>query len=401
MQIRAVTQTLLADPSRVAPLRHGLMIDPWQTMTRQRSRHFYGVTDVDSRGTAADGTLPARAARIKHKDPSASISETCTLGNKSGAANYQVGSGLSSSYFAPLVIVLVGQVALLLTSALYQTPSDGNSPLFIYLAIAALSVLLLAPTGPFIHRFTYHVPTFLFLVCLGTVIYNLVAFPFSRDHRLKVYFVQRVNCETGANTVSLTGLDSYVQRIVGELPSAQDQPLNCTTPDVATRKELKTCEWEGLPAKVVPNAAGAAPFGNETNTGRWLEYSIHKGNRSNKATMLVVGLNTRACRIVFDSPISGLAVTGAVSDPRFKPVGAAGSREVRLWHREFGQPWNVGLTWDAEEHAKLSGRVVCLWSDANTGSIPAFDEVQHYLPVWAIPSKISDGLVEGFKRFEI
>ncbi|CAE7194976.1 hypothetical protein CFE70_007493 [Pyrenophora teres f. teres 0-1] len=302
---------------------------------------------------------------------------------------------------APLVIVLVGQVALLLTSALYQTPSDGNSPLFIYLAIAALSVLLLAPTGPFIHRFTYHVPTFLFLVCLGTVIYNLVAFPFSRDHRLKVYFVQRVNCETGANTVSLTGLDSYVQRIVGELPSAQDQPLNCTTPDVATRKELKTCEWEGLPAKVVPNAAGAAPFGNETNTGRWLEYSIHKGNRSNKATMLVVGLNTRACRIVFDSPISGLAVTGAVSDPRFKPVGAAGSREVRLWHREFGQPWNVGLTWDAEEHAKLSGRVVCLWSDANTGSIPAFDEVQHYLPVWAIPSKISDGLVEGFKRFEI
>ncbi|EDU46896.1 endoplasmic reticulum metallopeptidase 1 [Pyrenophora tritici-repentis] len=302
---------------------------------------------------------------------------------------------------APLVIVLVGQVALLLTSALYQTPSDGNSPLFIYLAIAALSVLLLAPTGPFIHRFTYHVPTFLFLVCLATVIYNLVAFPFSRDHRLKVYFVQRVNCETGANTVSLTGLDSYVQRIVGELPSAQDQPLNCTTPDVATRKELKTCEWEGLPAKVVPNAAGAAPFGNETNTDRWLEYSIHKGNRSNKATIRVVGLNTRACRIVFDSPITGLAVTGAVSDPRFKPVGAAGSREVRLWHREFGQPWNVALTWDAEEHAKLSGRVVCLWSDANTGSIPAFDEVQHYLPVWAIPSKISDGLVEGFKQFEI
>lgn len=302
---------------------------------------------------------------------------------------------------APLIIVLVGQVALLLTSALYQTPSDGNSPLFIYLAVAALSVLLLAPTGPFIHRFTYHVPTFLFLVCLATVIYNLVAFPFSRDHRLKVYFVQRVNCETGANTVSLTGLNSYVQRIVGELPSAQGQPLNCTTPDVATRKELKTCEWEGLPAKVVPNAADAAPFGNETNTNRWVEYSIHKGNRSNKATIRVAGLNTRACRIVFDSPITGLAVTGAVSDPRFKPVGAAGSQEVRLWHREFGQPWNVSVAWNAKEQSKLSGRVVCLWSDANTGDIPAFDEVQHYLPVWAIPSKISDGLVEGFKQFEI
>jgi hypothetical protein len=302
---------------------------------------------------------------------------------------------------APVVIILVGQVALLLTSALYQTPSDGNSPLFIYLAIAALSVLLLAPVGPFIHRFTYHIPTFLFLVCVATVIYNLVAFPFSRDHRLKVYFVQRVNCETGVNTVSLTGLDGYIQRIVAELPSAQGEQLNCTTPEVATRKELKTCEWQGLPAKVVSKAAQAAPFSNRTTTSSWIEHSIHKGNSSNKATIRVVGQNTRACRIVFDSPITELAVADGVSDPRFKPVGAAGSQEVRLWHREFGQPWNVGVTWNAKEQSKLSGKIVCLWSDANTGDIPAFDEVQHYLPVWAIQSKISDGLVEGFKHFEV
>jgi hypothetical protein len=82
---------------------------------------------------------------------------------------------------APIVIILVGQIALLLTSALYQTPADGNSSLFIYLALAIFSTLLLAPTGPFIHRFTYHVPTFVFLVCVATVIYNLVAFPFSRQ----------------------------------------------------------------------------------------------------------------------------------------------------------------------------------------------------------------------------
>jgi hypothetical protein len=81
---------------------------------------------------------------------------------------------------APIVIILVGQIGLLLTSALYQTPADGNSTLFIYLALAIFSTLLLAPTGPFIHRFTYHVPAFVFLVCIATVIYNLVAFPFSR-----------------------------------------------------------------------------------------------------------------------------------------------------------------------------------------------------------------------------
>jgi hypothetical protein len=304
-------------------------------------------------------------------------------------------------FLAPIVIILVGQVALLLTSAIYQTPSDGNSPLFIYLAIAALSVLLLAPTGPFVHRFTYHIPTFLLLVCVATVIYNLVAFPFSRDHRLKVYFAQQVNCETGINTVSLTGLDGYIQRIVRDLPSAQGKPLNCTTPEVATRKELKTCEWQGLPAKVVPQATQAAPFSNKTYIDSWLDYSIHKGSSSNRTTIRVVGQNTRACRIVFDTPITELAVAGAVSDPRFKPVGTAGSREVRLWHREFGQAWNVDVTWNADEQSRLSGKVVCLWSDANAGDIPAFDEVQHYLPVWAIPSKISDGLVEGFKHFEV
>ncbi|EUC28591.1 hypothetical protein COCCADRAFT_9056 [Bipolaris zeicola 26-R-13] len=303
---------------------------------------------------------------------------------------------------APIVIILVGQVALLLTSALYQTPSDGNSSLFIYLAIASLSVLLLTPIGPFIHRFTYHVPTFLFLVCVGTVIYNLVAFPFSRDHRLKVYFVQRVNCETGVNTVSLTGVDGYVQRIVSEIPSAQGTQVSCMTPDVATRKELKTCEWQGLPAKVVSATATAQTTlsDHKPATDKWIDYTISNNNSSNSATISVIGQNTRACRILFDSPITDLAVAGAVSDPRFKPVGAAGSREVRLWHREFGQPWNVSVKWNAEEQSKLSGRVMCLWSDANAGDIPAFDEVQHYLPVWAIPSKISDGLVEGFKRFE-
>jgi hypothetical protein len=299
-------------------------------------------------------------------------------------------------FVAPIVLVLVGQIALLLTSALYQTPSDGNSSLFIYLSFAILTALVLAPIGPFIHRFTYHVPMFLFLVCVGTVIYNLVAFPFSRDHRLKVYFVQQVDCATGINTVSLTGLDGYVQQIVAQLPSAQGKGLNCTTPDVATRKELKTCSWQGLPARVVPKAM---PFSNKTYTDTWLDYTITTGSKSNVATIQVAGKNTRACRILFDSPVSELAVAGAVSDPRFNAVGEHGSRELRLWHREWSKPWSVSVAWNTKDHSKLSGKIVCLWSDANAGEIPAFDEVQHYLPVWAIPSKISDGLVEGFKRF--
>ena len=299
---------------------------------------------------------------------------------------------------ALVIVVMVGQIALLATSALYQTPSDGNSPLFIYVAFAALTTLLLVPIGPFIHRFTYHIPMFLLLVCSGTLIYSLAAFPFSINHRLKVYFIQRVDCQTGANTVSLTGLDGYVQRIIGDLPSAQGQNLNCTTPEVASRKELMSCAWEGIPAKVVPQLSS---FSNKTLAKSWLDYSIHKSNSTNKATIRVLGHNTRACRILFDTPIFDLAVVGAVSDARFRVVGETGSREVRLWHREWSQPWNIGVTWDATEQPKLSGRIVCLWSDANAGEIPAFDEVQHYLPLWAISTKFGDGLVEGYKHFEI
>lgn len=301
----------------------------------------------------------------------------------------------------PINVILVGQVALLLTSALVQTPADGNSALFIYIAFAALTVLLLVPVGPFIHRFTYHIPTFLFFICVGTAIYNLVAFPFSRDHRLKMYFLQHVDLDTGINKVALIGLDGYVQSVIKELPSALGQELNCTTPDIATRVELKKCSWDGLPAFPVPKANGSTISSNHTYHDTWLDYTINTDKGANNATIRVVGHNTRGCRILFDTPIVDLAVDGGVSDPRFNAVGEHGSREVRLWHREWDKPWNVHVTWDRDSDSTPSGSIVCLWSDANAGAIPAFNELQHYLPVWAIATKAADGLVEGSKRFKI
>ncbi|OAG01829.1 putative zinc metalloprotease [Paraphaeosphaeria sporulosa] len=300
----------------------------------------------------------------------------------------------------PMTLILVGQIALILTSATYQTPADGNSTLLIYILFAVLTAILAVPAGPFLHRFTYHIPTFLFLTCIGTVIYNLVAFPFSRDHKLKVYFQQQIDLDTGANTVSLTGVDGYVQDIIKEIPSAQGKDLGCTTPDVATRKELTKCSWAGLPANVVPTLS---PYGNNTTPKSWLDYEVQKSNNSNEATIRVVGQNSRACKLIFDTPVVDLAVAGvgAVSDPRFNVTGQHGTRELRLWHREWSQPWNVSVSWSDDANVTFSGRVVCLWSDANAGDIPAFDEVQHYLPVWAIATKIADGLVEGSKRFKL
>ncbi|KAF2734186.1 endoplasmic reticulum metallopeptidase 1 [Polyplosphaeria fusca] len=302
---------------------------------------------------------------------------------------------------APIVVILVGQIALILTTALHQTPADGGSPpLYIYLVMAIFTALLVAPTGPFLHRFTHHIPAFLFFILAGTVIYNLVAFPFSRSNRLKMYFLQEVDCDTGANTVSLTSLDEYVRSVVRDIPSAKGTNFNCSRSE--SRREMLRCGWEGLPAKVVPTLA--ATFSNHTHAKSWIAYNVTRAKDGNEATIRVVGRNTRACRILFDKAITDLAVHGAVSDPRFNATGSTGSREVRLWHRDWSQPWNVSVKWDSgtrDANSTLSGRIVCLWSDANAGDIPAFDEVQHYMPLWAVTSKMGDGLVEGSKRFKI
>ena len=45
---------------------------------------------------------------------------------------------------------------------------------------------------------------------------------------------------------------------------------------------------------------------------------------------------------------------------------------------------------------------MCGWSDANQlDTIPAFDELRRFEPVWSAVVKTSDGLVEGWKGFVI
>jgi hypothetical protein len=60
----------------------------------------------------------------------------------------------------------------------------------------------------------------------------------------------------------------------------------------------------------------------------------------------------------------------------------------------------VNVSWDGP--GGLDGKVACLWSDANDPTtIPAFEEVRRYMPTWSIATKLSDGLVEGFKVFNL
>ena len=303
---------------------------------------------------------------------------------------------------APIAVTLFGQVALLYSSATSQTLADGNSPLMVYMGMAVLSVFIVAPLAPYLHRHTYHIPAFFLLVLTGTLIYNLFAFPFSSNNRLKLFFIQRVDLDTGINSASLTGLSGrYLHSAIDSIPSATGQKPSCSGSKL--RKGLIECSWDGLAPAVVKNTHPdiPPPFGYS----EWLVYNVTRlGKR--QALFRLWGQDTRACKIEFHKPISDFTVKGAGLDKRFKRVPNDGSKEIRLWSRTWEKPWEVNVEWEesGEDHegSGMDGRVVCLWSDNNEpGLIPALDEIQHFVPDWVAISKLADGLVEGSKAFVV
>lgn len=305
---------------------------------------------------------------------------------------------------APFPLIILGQVSLLATTATNQTLADGNSPLFLYIGIAVLSVLLFAPLGPFLHRYTYHIPLFLMLVFAGTTIYNLTAFPFSANNRLKLYFVQDVNLDSGINSVSLIGINPqtgpFLKDAIASLPSSAGQTPSCTPSK--RRRDLTECSWHGLPPRVVPNTHPDVPA--EIGYADWLTFNASRApDGSPSARFQVSGLETRACKILFNRPISDFTVAGTDERSRFRKVSEHGATELRWWTRTWEKELDVTVRWDAgdgDEGAGLDGRVVCLWSDANeAGVIPALDEARRFAPTWVAIANAGQGLVEGSKAF--
>ena len=302
----------------------------------------------------------------------------------------------------PINLILLGQIGLLLVSGLHQTGSDGSSMFLVYIVMALFSVLILSPILPFLHRFPWHIPTFLLLVLVGTLVYNLLAFPFSVNNRLKLFFQQELDLDTGNNTVSLIGLDPFVQQAIESLPSSAGQVLQCES--ASPGKRLKCC-WVGLAPKVV-HVHTKLP--SKTQFKTWVNYNVSRVARENSARFTIMGRNTRACKLTFDSPISDFTVRGsAPNDKRFPTVPEGGSKEIRLWSRTWNRAWVVDVKWEGQgdqegEIVELAGKVVCLWSDDNKeGVIPALDEVRHFAPEWVAVTKAGDGLVEGYKKFKV
>ena len=301
----------------------------------------------------------------------------------------------------PINLILVGQISLLLVSALHQTGPDGSSMFILYVAMAAFTILLFLPILPILHRFTWQIPIFLLFVLIGTLIYNLLAFPFSDQNRLKVFFQQEVDLDTGHNNVSLTGLPGYVQEVIDSLPSSSGQTHQC---EPANPGRVK-CAWTGLDPKVVHSHTSIP---SKSQFGNWVSYNVTRPRKLNAAQFTLSGSNTRACKLLFEAPISDFQVHGSgPNDKRFPGVPDGGSKEIRLWSRTWDRTWVIDVQWEGQDDEEgdivgLEGRVVCLWSDDNKEDvIPALDEVRHFAPGWVAVTKAGDGLVEGYKRFKI
>ncbi|KAK6497140.1 hypothetical protein TWF506_004615 [Arthrobotrys conoides] len=314
---------------------------------------------------------------------------------------------LQAIILIPVPVIITAQIALIVGTSIAQTGADGNNPITAYILYAAFTTLILLPLQPFLHRWTRHIPLFLFFVFVGTLLYLLLAFPFSWNNPLKVYFAQTVDLKTGENRVHLVGVSKYIKNIVGEhIPSAWAPGANLECKDDPLRLGLQRCSWPGKMPNVVPGyeskkwaSVNATSFGEKDGLKR--------------VKLEVRAKNTRACRVNFEKNIQKWIKNVDIFDPtgkgktvkhksEGKDIGSP-VQQIRLWSREWGRGWDVVVEYEEHEDTKAGpvGVVECLWSDANDGGIKALEEVKSYLPQWAVVSKLEDGLVIGEIPFAI
>jgi hypothetical protein len=298
---------------------------------------------------------------------------------------------------------------------------------------------------------------FLILILVLSTLYTWLAFPFGVQEPLKIYFQQRVILPPistfSSPTRNISGEASLITTLIGPerylrsslvpiLPSSQQNPKSLTCGPNPSKRGLTKCEWESGPSmKPVPGTASIehAPSTDQTKweKGEFFKADVRKTGGST-ARFHVRGRNTRSCRLYFDShPIFRYDVPASDgSDPSSNGKGmqkgyempASGIKEVRLWSRTWENEFVVDVDWSKStgeaDESRLEGRIACEWSEYESAmvdngllekrppsegedaddcraKIPAFEEVLHFLPHWAVVSKAADGLVEAWAPFVV
>ena len=187
-----------------------------------------------------------------------------------------------------------------------MTGTDGSSLLLPLVGPAVMTIILILPLTPFIHRVTHHVPTFLLLVFIGTFIYNLAAFPFSVNHRFKFYFQQVVDLDKGTDYTTLTGLEEFVRPIIASLPSAAGREPECV--DYQAR-DLTACRYST--SSLTPRLV------NNHTVDELISVAVPESSDGLTSSIAIEALETRTCYLEFSQPIHGFSVQGGLDqDPK-------------------------------------------------------------------------------------
>ncbi|KND92311.1 Vacuolar membrane protease [Tolypocladium ophioglossoides CBS 100239] len=332
---------------------------------------------------------------------------------------------------APVHLILVGSQGLAAVSAIAMTGTDGSRLLTPVMVLGILSIVLLLPLTPFIHRTTHHIPMLLFVIFIGTFIYNFAAFPFSTNNRFKFIFQQTIDLDKGTNIVTLSGIEEYLRHIIDSLPEAAGQSIKCQP---SVERDFMDCQYD------------ASPYLPDLANGADLEDSItvitSKSADGTTAHIQLDALETRTCYLDFSRPISNFTVEGeAKRDPRLSQNPPDGRiQHIQVWRRRWEGTWNLNLqltedrrsimndnpgagyssdlmgneelklrseTSGLQPTVDLQGQpmeatVRCAWSDANNPkTIPALHRLQQYMPSWAIVTKRGFSLVEVKKKYKV
>ncbi|KJZ77234.1 Putative zinc metalloprotease [Hirsutella minnesotensis 3608] len=321
-------------------------------------------------------------------------------------------------FLAPVHVIILGNLGLVQTTAMGMTGVDGSSLLTPLMAIGIVGILILLPLTPFIHRVTHHIPVFLLFVFIGTLIYNLVAFPFSVNNRFKFRFQQTVNLDEGTNVVQLSGLEQFVRPVMASLPTAGGKYIDCQKTD---GDSLVDCRYDA--STLPPDPA------NGKELERVVTVEAERSPDGRSARLQIHALNSRICYLDTSRPVYGFSVEGGGKrDDRFGTFPADGLQRLQIWRRTWDGAWNVTLqlsqdgfsrvedgtalgdtTGPAREagngelkfrsvgaaaNNSLEVSVSCAWDDANEAAkIPAFHEIIRFMPDWAVVTKQATGLV--------
>ena len=312
----------------------------------------------------------------------------------------------------------------------------------VYGGLALLCTLIFVNVTPFAHQIDRKLYLSLLIVLVITLTYAWTVFPFEQEAPLKLFFQQSVeldlsggssttandrlrpNAETvsyggsGATAVQrivhaktlLTGIPSYVdKKIIRELPSSWGRNLTCET-DKILRPGLLTCGWE---SNLLPSPGGNSPAPDIPFQPDWLRFSTERVNAS-AGRITLGGKNTRNCALSFEHPIMSFEVLngGGRLQPGYE-IPSKGTTKIQMWSRTWEKEFVVEVTWTgADEDFTMEGRAACEWAEYASGTagsphasvsaqIPALEEVLHFLPLWATPTKWNVGLVEAWTKFSV